>query len=137
MSTFFIELSTFPTLSNNEDNSSSFLRKSLESVITLSLTISNSFFKSPISVANFFRSLTAVKERKKLATDIGDLKNELEIVSDKVITLSRDLRKKEEELSSLFDKVGKVESSIKKVDTGLSKLKTKVDEIPISVPPES
>ena len=79
----------------------------------------------------------AVKERKKLATDIGDLKNELEIVSDKVITLSRDLRKKEEELSSLFDKVGKVESSIKKVDAGLSKLKTKVDEIPISVPPES
>ena len=79
----------------------------------------------------------AVKERKKLATDLGDLKNELEIVSDKVITLSRDLRKNEEELSSLFDKVGKVESSIKKVDTGLSKLKTKVDEIPISVPPES
>ena len=81
--------------------------------------------------------INAVKARKKLATDIGDLKNELEIVSDKVIILSRDVRKNEEQLSSISDKVGKVESSIKKVDTRLSKLKTKVDEIPISAPPES
>tara|TARA_S200000501_G_scaffold378188_1_gene439631 strand:+ start:1632 stop:2750 length:1119 start_codon:yes stop_codon:yes gene_type:complete len=81
--------------------------------------------------------INAVKARKKLATDIGDLKNELEIVNDKVIILSRDLRKNEEQLSSISDKVVKVESSIKKVDTRLSKLKTKVDEIPISAPSES
>ena len=81
--------------------------------------------------------INAIKARKKLATDIGDLKNELEIVSDKVIILSRDVRKNEEQLSSISDKVGKVESSIKKVDTRLSKLKTKVDEIAISAPPES
>tara|TARA_Y100001970_G_C14114317_1_gene792678 strand:- start:75 stop:1193 length:1119 start_codon:yes stop_codon:yes gene_type:complete len=81
--------------------------------------------------------VNAVKARKKLATDLGDLKNELEIVSDKVITLSRDVRKNEEQLSSISDKIVKVESSIKKVDTKLSKLKTKVDEIPTPTLPEN
>ena len=79
----------------------------------------------------------AIKARKKLSVGIGDLKNEIDIVGDKVVTLSRDVRSNEEQLKSISDKVDKVESSIKKVDGKLSKLKTRVDEIPDPVSPEN
>ena len=79
----------------------------------------------------------AIKARKKLSVDIGDLKNELDIVGDKVITLSRDIRNNEEQLKSLGDNITKIESSIKKVDGKLSKLETKVDEIPDPISSEN
>ena len=79
----------------------------------------------------------ALKARKKLATDLGDQKNELDIISEKVVTSSRDIRANEEKLNSIGDKVDKVEGSIKKTDAKLSKLKTQVDEIPLPAATEN
>ena len=79
----------------------------------------------------------ALKARKKLATDLGDLANELGIIGEKVITLTRDFRTNEEKLSSIDNKVGKVdgllkrtETKVDKIDDDVSDLKAKVDAIP-------
>jgi len=81
----------------------------------------------------------ALKARKKLATDLGDLANELGIIGEKVVTLTRDFRTNEEKLSSIDDKVDKVDGSLKrtetkvdKIDNDVSDLKAKVDAIPAS-----
>ena len=81
----------------------------------------------------------ALKARKKLTTDLGDLANELGIIGEKVVTLTRDFRTNEEKLSSIDNKVGKVDGSLKrteakvdKIDNDVSDLKAKVDAIPAS-----
>ena len=86
----------------------------------------------------------ALKARKKLATDLGDLAIELEIIGEKVITLTRDFRTNEEKLSSIGDKVDKVDGkvdkvdgSVKKLNDSLTKLKTQVDDIPIPASTEN
>ncbi len=79
----------------------------------------------------------ALKARKKLTTDLGDLANELGIIGEKVVTLTREFRTNEEKLSSIDNKVGKVDGSLKrtetkveKIDNDVSDLKAKVDAIP-------
>ena len=81
----------------------------------------------------------ALKARKKLATDLGDLANELGIIGEKVVILTRDFRTNEEKLISIDDKVDKVDGSLKrtetkvdKIDNDVSDLKAKVDAIPAS-----
>ena len=87
----------------------------------------------------------ALKARKKLTTDLGDLANELNILSDKVITLSRDHRVADEKVNSIDGnistiersinnidgKINKIDDRINKVDSRVSDLKGQVDKIPI------
>ena len=87
----------------------------------------------------------ALKARKKLTTDLGDLANELNILSDKVITLSRDHRVTDEKVNSIDGnistiersidnidgKINKVDERINKVESRVSDLKGQVDKIPI------
>ncbi len=76
--------------------------------------------------------------RKKLATEIGDLSNELSIISDKVNTLSRDMRKNQEKIDMITDDIGsmnksmkRIEGKVTKVGDSVSKLQNQVDDIPI------
>ncbi len=87
----------------------------------------------------------ALKARKKLTTDLGDLANELNILSDKVITLSRDHRVTDEKVNSIDGnistiersinnidgKINKIDDRINKVESRVSDLKGQVDKIPI------
>ena len=87
----------------------------------------------------------ALKARKKLTTDLGNLANELNILSDKVITLSRDYRVTDEKVNSIDGnistiersinnidgKINKIEDRINKVESRVSDLKGQVDKIPI------
>ena len=87
----------------------------------------------------------ALKARKKLTTDLGDLANELNILSDKVITLSRDYRVTDEKVNSIDGnistiersinnidgKINKIDDRINKVESRVSDLKVQVDKIPI------
>ena len=87
----------------------------------------------------------ALKARKKLTTDLGNLANELNILSDKVITLSRDHRVTDEKVNSIDGnistiersinnidgKINKIEDRINKVESRVSDLKGQVDKIPI------
>ena len=87
----------------------------------------------------------ALKARKKLTTDLGDLANELNILSDKVITLSRDYRVTDEKVNSIDGnistiersinnidgKINKIDDRINKVESRVSDLKGQVDKIPI------
>ena len=87
----------------------------------------------------------ALKARKKLTTDLGDLANELNILSDKVITLSRDYRVTDEKVNSIDGnistiersinnidgKINKIDDRINKVESRVSDLKGQVDNIPI------
>ena len=88
----------------------------------------------------------ALKARKKLTTDLGDLTNELNILSDKVITLSRDHRVTDEKVDTINGKIRSIEGSIDKIDGRVIKiddrinriegrvsdLKGQVDQIPLS-----
>ena len=87
----------------------------------------------------------ALKARKKLTTDLGDLANELNILSDKVITLSRDHRVTDEKvntidgnistiersINNIDGKINKIDDRINKVESRVSDLKGQVDKIPI------
>ena len=87
----------------------------------------------------------ALKARKKLTTDLGDLANELNILSDKVITLSRNHRVTDEKVNSIDGnistiersinnidgKINKIDDRINKVESRVSDLKGQVDKIPI------
>ncbi len=87
----------------------------------------------------------ALKARKKLTTDLGNLANELNILSDKVITLSRDHRVTDEKVNSIDGnistiersinnidgKINKIDDRINKVESRVSDLKGQVDKIPI------
>ncbi len=87
----------------------------------------------------------ALKARRKLTTDLGDLANELNILSDKVITLSRDHRVTDEKVNSIDGnistiersinnidgKINKIDDRINKVESRVSDLKGQVDKIPI------
>ena len=87
----------------------------------------------------------ALKARKKLTTDLGDLANELNILSDKVITMSRDHRVTDEKVNSIDGnistiersinnidgKINKIDDRINKVESRVSDLKGQVDKIPI------
>ena len=87
----------------------------------------------------------ALKARKKLTTDLGDLANELNILSDKVIALSRDHRVTDEKVNSIDGnistiarsinnidgKINKNDDRINKVESRVSDLKGQVDKIPI------
>ena len=87
----------------------------------------------------------ALKARKKLTTDLGDLANEFNILSDKVITLSRDHRVTDEKVNSIDGnistiersinnidgKINKIDDRINKVESRVSDLKGQVDKIPI------
>ena len=87
----------------------------------------------------------ALKARKKLTTDLGDIANELNILSDKVITLSRDHRVTDEKVNSIDGnistiersinnidgKINKIDDRINKVESRVSDLKGQVDNIPI------
>lgn len=87
----------------------------------------------------------ALKARKKLTTDLGDLANELNILSDKVIKLSRDHRVTDEKVNSIDGnistiersinnidgKINKIDDRINKVESRVSDLKGQVDKIPI------
>ena len=88
----------------------------------------------------------ALKARKKLTTNLGDLTNELNILSDKVITLSRDHRVTDEKVNTIDGKIRSIEGSIDKIDGRVtnidarinkiegrvSDLKGQVDQIPVS-----
>ena len=87
----------------------------------------------------------ALKARKKLTTDLGDLANELNILSDKFITMSRDHRVTDEKVNSIDGnistiersinnidgKINKIDDRINKVESRVSDLKGQVDKIPI------
>ncbi len=86
----------------------------------------------------------ALKARKKITTDLGDLKNELEILDNKVTTLARDLRVTDEKLNTLDGSVNSLNSSVNsldgtvksldgtmsKMDDRITKLKKQVDALP-------
>ena len=86
----------------------------------------------------------ALKARKKLTTDLGDLKNELEILDNKVTTLARDLRVTDEKLNTLDGSVNSLDNSVNsldgtvksldgtmsKMDDRITKLKKQVDALP-------
>ena len=77
-------------------------------------------------------------------TDLGDLKNELEILDNKVTTLARDLRVTDEKLNTLDGSVNSLNSSVNsldgtvksldgtmsKMDDRITKLKKQVDALP-------
>ena len=71
----------------------------------------------------------ALKARKKLTTDVGDLANELNILSDKVTTLSRDFRVTDEKVDSIDDKIRTMEGSIDKIDGRINKVDDKIQKI--------
>ena len=71
----------------------------------------------------------ALKARKKLSTDIGDLANELNILSDKVITLSRDHRVTDEKVNSIDGKISTVERSIDKIDGKINKIDDRINKV--------
>ena len=71
----------------------------------------------------------ALKARKKLTTDLGDLANELNILSDKVITLTRDHRVTDEKVNSINSKVSTVERSIDNIDGKINKIDDRVAKV--------
>ena len=71
----------------------------------------------------------ALKARKKLTTDLGDLANELNILSDKVTTLSRDFRVTDEKVDSIDDKIRSIEGSVDKLDSRINKVDDKIQKI--------
>lgn len=70
----------------------------------------------------------ALKARKKLTTDLGDLANELNILNDKVTTLSRDFRVTDEKVDSIDDKIRSIEGSIDKIDDRINKVDDKINK---------
>ena len=86
----------------------------------------------------------ALKARKKITTDLGDLKNELGILDNKVTTLARDLRVTDEKLNtlngsvnsldgtvnSLDGTINSLEGTMSKMDGRITKIKKQVDAIP-------
>lgn len=70
----------------------------------------------------------ALKARKKLTTDLGDLANELNILNDKVTTLTRDFRVTDEKVDSIDDKIRSIEGSIDKIDDRINKVDDKINK---------
>ena len=71
----------------------------------------------------------ALKARKKLTTDLGDLANELNILSDKVITLSRDHRVTDEKVNSIDGKISTIERSINNIDGKINKIDDRINKV--------
>ena len=71
----------------------------------------------------------ALKARKKLTTDLGNLANELNILSDKVITLSRDHRVTDDKVNSIDGKISTIERSIDNIDGKINKIDDRINKV--------